>query len=148
MPRYRITRTMNERSARAFDFDAADDAEALRLLHDETGLDARLENSGVADIIDPDALDEIRCLDKFEDGALLILVDELRLKSQMPYSAPSRQFAIKVAELGEEGAYHDAIQTLDALIAEARALCGPPDYVRRHQARDHDPPSRKMARCP
>jgi hypothetical protein len=146
MPRYRITRTMNERSARTFDFDAADDAEALRLLHDETGLDARLENSGDADIIDPDALDEIRCLDRFEDGALLILVDELRLKGQMPYSAPSRQFAVKVAELGEEGAYDDAIETLDALIAEARALCGPPDHLGRRHERDHDPPSRKMAR--
>ena len=124
MPRYRITRSLNERSAMTYDFDAADDAEALRLLHDETCLDARLESSGDADIIDPDALDETRGLDKFEDGALLMLVDELSLKNQMPYSAPSRAFAAKVAGLGEEGAYTDAIETLDALIAEARLLCG------------------------
>jgi len=123
---------LNERSAMKYDFDAADDAEALRLLHDETCLDARLESSGDADIIDPDALlDETRGLDKFEDGALLILVDVLRLKSQMPYSAPSRQFALKVAELGEEGAYDDAIETLDALIAEARD--GPQDAARRSE---------------
>jgi hypothetical protein len=125
MPRYRITRSMNERSATTFDFDAADDEEALRLLHDETCLDARLESSGDANIVDPDALDETRGLDKFEDGALLMLVDELRLKSQMPYSAPSREFTAKVAELGEED-YHDAIKALDALIAEALALCGLP----------------------
>ena len=124
MPRYRITRMQNERSALTYDFDAADDAEALRLLHDEACLDARLESSGDAGIIDPDALDETRGLDKFEDGALLMLVDEVRLKSQMPYSTPSRDFAAKVAALGEEGATHDAIETLDGLIAEARALCG------------------------
>ena len=124
MPRYRITRSINERTATKFDFDAADDEEALRLLHDETGLDARLESSGDAGIVDPDVLDETRGLDKFEDGALLMLVDELCLKSQMPYSTPSRDFTAKVAELGEEGAYQDAIETLDALIAEARALCG------------------------
>jgi len=121
MPRYRITRSMNERSATTFDFDAADDEEALRLLHDETCLDARLNDAG---IVDSDILDETRSLDKYEDGAFLMLVDELCLKSQMPYSAPSRDFAAKVAELGEEGAYHDAIETLDALITEARALCG------------------------
>ena len=129
MPRYRITRMLNERSAMKFDFDAADDEEALSLLHDETSLDGRLESSclessGDADAIDLDALDETRGLDKFEDGALLMLVDELRLKSQMPYSAAARDFAAKVAALGEEGAWDDAIETLEALIAEARALCG------------------------
>ena len=124
MPRYRITRSMNERSATTFDFDAADDEEALRLLHDETCLDARLERSDDAGIVDLDILDETRSLDKHEDGALLMLVDELCVESQMPYSAPSREFTAKVASLGEEGAYDDAIETLDALIAEARALCG------------------------
>lgn len=124
MPRYRITRMLNERAATTYDFDAADDDEALRLLHDETCLDAALESSGDADVIDPDALDETRGLDKFKDGAWLMLVDELSLKSQTPYSTPSRAFAAKVAGLGEEGAYDDAIETLDALIAEARLLCG------------------------
>jgi len=124
MPLYRITRILNERSATTYDFEAADDDEALRLLHDETCLDPRLQSSGDADIIDPDALDETRSLDRLEDGAFLLLVDEHCLKSQMPYSAPSREFTAKVARLGEEGAYHDAIKTLDALIAEARALCG------------------------
>jgi hypothetical protein len=124
MPRYRITRMLNERSATKYDFDAADDAEALRLLHDDTCLDAALESSGDADVIDPDALDETRGLDRFEDGAWLMLVDELSLKSQMPYSTPSRDFAARVARLGGEGAYDDAVETLDELIAEARLLCG------------------------
>jgi len=124
MPRYRITRMQNERSALTYDFDAADDAEALRLLHDEACLDTRLESSGDADILDPDALDETRGLDKFEDGALLMLVDELSLKNQMPYSAPSREFTAEVAALGTEGAYDDAVETLGALIAKARQLCG------------------------
>ena len=124
MPRYRITRMVNERSAVTYDFDAADDEEAFRLLHDETCLDGRLESSGDADIVDPDALDETRGLDRLESGAFLLLVDDHHLKSQMPYSAPSRDFAAKVAALGEEGAYDDAIETLDAVIAKARALCG------------------------
>ena len=124
MPRYRITRFMNERSAMTYDFDAADDEEAFRLLHDETCLDVLLQGSGDADIVDPDALDETRGLDRFEDGALLMLVDEHCLKGQMPYSSPSRQFAVNVAALGEEGAYDDAIDTLGKVIAEARALCG------------------------
>ena len=64
MPRYRITRTMNERSSTKFDFDAPDDAEALRILHDENCLDALLEGSGDADIVDPNALDETRGLDR------------------------------------------------------------------------------------
>jgi len=124
MPRYRITRLLNERSATKYDFDAADDDEALRLLHDETCLDARLESSGDTGIVDPDALDETRGLDRLEDGAFLLLVDEHCLKSQMPYSTPSRDFAARVAALGEEGAYDDAIETLGTMIAEARALCG------------------------
>jgi hypothetical protein len=124
MPRYRITRMLNDRAATKYDFDAADDEEALRLLHDEACLDSRLENSGDADVIDPDALDETRGLDKFEDGAWLMLVDELSLKSQMPYSTPSRDFAARVARLGGESAYDDVVGTLDALIAEACLLCG------------------------
>ena len=124
MPLYRITRMLNERRATTYDFEAADDDEALRLLHDETCLDPRLQSSGDADIIDPDALDETRSLDRLEDGAFLMLVDEHGLKCQMPYSAPSRDFTAKVAAFGEEGAYHDAIETLDALIAEAPVLCG------------------------
>ena len=124
MPRYRITRMLNERSAMKYDFDAADDEEALRILHNEACLDTLLESSGDADVIDPDALDETRGLDRLEDGAWLMLVDVLSLKNQMPYSSPARDFAAKVAALGEEGAYDDAIETLDAVITEARALCG------------------------
>jgi hypothetical protein len=124
MPRYRIVRMQNERSATKFEFDAADDEEAFRLLHDETELDALLDSSGDSDAIEPDVYDEIRGLDRLEDGAFVMLVDEHALKNQMPYSFEARDFAAKVAALGEEGAYDDAIETLEALIAEARALCG------------------------
>jgi len=124
MPRYRIVRMQNERSATKFEFDAADDEEAFRLLHDETELDALLDSSGNSDAIEPDVYDEIRGLDRLEDGAFFMLVDEHGLKNQMPYSFEARDFAAKVAALGEEGAYDDAIETLDALIAEARTLCG------------------------
>ena len=124
MPRYRIVRMQNERSATKFEFDAAGDEEAFRLLHDETCLDALLESSGEPDSIEPDVYDEIRGLDRLEDGAFAILVEEHALKNQMPYSWEAREFAAKVAALGEEGAYDDAIETLDALIAEARSLCG------------------------
>ena len=53
---------------------------------DETCLDTRLNDAGIAN---SDILDETRGLDKFEDGALLMLVDQALLKSKMPYSAPS-----------------------------------------------------------
>lgn len=124
MPRYRITRMLNERSAMKYDFDAADDEEAFRILHNETCLDTLLESSNDADTVDPDALDETRGLDRLDDGAFVMLVDEHCLKSQMPYSSPARDFAAKVAALGSDGAYDDAIETLDAVITEARVLCG------------------------
>ena len=124
MPHYRIVRMQNERSATNFEFDAAGDEEAFRLLRDETCLDALLESSSEPDSIEPDVYDEIRGLDRLEDGAFVMLVDEHCLKNQMPYSFEARDFAAKVAALGEEGAYTDAIETLDAVIAEARALCG------------------------
>ncbi len=124
MPRYRITRMLNERSAMKYDFDAGDDEEAFRILHNETCLDVLLDSSDDADIVDPDTLDETRGLDRLDDGAFVMLVDEHCLKSQMPYSSPARDFAAKIAALGQESAYTDAIETLDAVIAEARLLCG------------------------
>ena len=124
MPHYRIVRMQNERSATTFEFDAAGDEEAFRLLHDETCLDALLQSSSEPDSIEPDVYDEIRGLDRLEDGAFFMLVDEHCLKNQMPYSFEARDFAAKVAALGEDGAYTDAIDALDAVIAEARALCG------------------------
>ena len=115
MPHYRIVRMQNERSATNFEFDAAGDDEAFRLLQDETCLDALLESSSEPDSIEPDVYDEIRGLDRLEDGAFVMLVDEHGLKNQMPYSFEARDFATKIARLGE---------ALDAVIAEARALCG------------------------
>ena len=73
MPRYRIVRMQNERSATKFEFDAADDEEAFRLLHDESELDALLDSSGDSDAIEPDVYDEIRGLDRLEDGAFVML---------------------------------------------------------------------------
>jgi hypothetical protein len=124
MPRYRITRILNERAATPYDFDAADDEEALRLLHTETSLGTFFDNPGDPEYVDPDAIDETRGLDRLDDGAFVMLVDEIRLKSEMPYSGEARDFAARVAALGEEGAYNDAIETLESIIAEARNLCG------------------------
>ena len=124
MPRYRITRILNERIAIPYDFDAACDEEAFRLLHTETSLGTFFDNPGDPEYVDPNALDETRGLDRFEDGAFVMLVDELRLKNEMPYSGEARDFAARVAALGEEGAYNDAIETLESVIAEARNLCG------------------------
>lgn len=42
----------------------------------------------------------------------------------MPYALASRQFVLNVAALAEEGAYGDAVETLERLTREARTLCG------------------------
>ena len=92
----------------------------------ETCLDTLLESSSeTPTAIDPDALDETRGLDRLEDGALAHAGRRATAsRTRCPIPSPARDFAAKVAALGEEGAYDDAIETLDAVIAEARALCG------------------------
>jgi hypothetical protein len=121
MAEYRATRFVNTREATTYDFTAASDEEALEILR--SGDD--LEWSGDADLVDCDVPDETLALDRRrDDGAYETVQDEIELPGQMPYGQPSRQFVLNVAALGEEGAYDDAIETLERLIEQARALCG------------------------
>ena len=85
---------------------------------------AVLDWSGDADLVDCDVSDEVIALDRHkDDGSYEVIEDEIELPGEMPYGQPSRQFVLNVAALGEEGAYDDAIETLEKLIEEARALC-------------------------
>jgi hypothetical protein len=121
MTEYRATRFVNTREATTYDFTAASDEEALEILR--SGDD--LEWSGDADLVDCDVPDETLALDRRKDGGGYEAVqDEIELPGQMPYGQPSRQFVLNVAALGEEGAYDDAIETLERLIEQARTLCG------------------------
>ncbi len=120
MPEYRATRFLNTREADTYRFTAETDQAARETLL----LGGNLDWSGDADLIDCDVPDEVLALDRRkEDGSYETVEDEIELPGQMPYGQPSRQFVLAVAALGEEGAYDDAIETLEKLIEEARALC-------------------------
>ncbi len=121
MPDYRATRFINTREATTYDFTAASDEEALEILRSG----GNLEWSSDADLVDCDVSDETLALDRRQDdGSYEAVEDEIELPGQMPYGQPSRQFVLNVAALAEEGAYDDAIETLERLIEHARALCG------------------------
>ena len=120
MPEYRATRFINTREADTYDFSAANDQEALETLLSR----GNLAWSGDADLIDCDVPDAILALDRRKnDGSYETVAEEIQLPGQKPYGQPSRDFVWKTAKLGEEGAYSNAIETLQALIEEARALC-------------------------
>ena len=121
MLEYRATRLINTREADTYDFTAANDEEALKLLLSASDI----EWGGDADLVDCDCPDEVLALDRRNsDGSYDILHDVIELPGQKPYASPSRDFVLSVAALGEEGAYGNAIDTLEALIEKARALCG------------------------
>ncbi len=120
MPDYRATRFINTREADTYDFTAENDQAARETLL----LGDNLEWSGDADLVDCDVPDEVLALDRRnEDGSYETVEDEIELPGERPYGQPSRDFVLKAAALGEEGAYDDAIETLEKLIDEARALC-------------------------
>ncbi len=120
MPEYRATRFIYTREADTYDFSAANDQEALETLLSGDNL----AWSGDADLIDCDLPDEVLALDRRKNGGSYETVaEEIELPGQRPYGQPSRDFVWKTAKLGKEGAYSDAIETLQALIEEARALC-------------------------
>ncbi len=120
MPEYRATRFINTREADTYRFIAESDQAALETLLPG----GNIEWSGDADLIECDVPDEVLALDRRnEDGSYETVEDEIELPGQMPYGQSSRQFVLNVAALGEEGAYDDAIETLQRLIEEARALC-------------------------
>ena len=79
---------------------------------------------------DPAAYDETLMLEKWSGdwsdatAGWAAVAEEIVLPSQMPYSGHAIVFVNKVAALRKEGAYHDAIETLEVLIREANKLCG------------------------
>jgi len=132
MPDYRATRFRNTREAGAYNFSAKDDEEA----RDALRLGDTLAWSGGADIVEPDVTDEVLALDRRkDDGSWEVVADEIELPSERPYGRASRNFVDYVARLGEEGAYDDAIATLEEVIAEARRLCGIDDGAAAAQGR-------------
>jgi hypothetical protein len=125
MPDYRATRLRNTREADAYHFSAKDDEEAREVVR-----------GGDADIVEPDVRDEVLALDRRKDGGdWEVIDDEIELPGERPYGQPSRNFVDRVARLGEEGAYDNAIETLDEIIAEARRLCGIDDGAAEAQGR-------------
>ena len=120
MPEYRATRFVNTREADTCHF-TADNDEAAR---DRLLSGNHPDWSGDADLIDCDHPDEVFALDRLgADGNYETVEDDIQLPFEMPYSQASRQFVLNVAALGEEGAYDDAIETLEHLIDLARELC-------------------------
>jgi len=121
MPEYRATRFLNTREADTYHFKAEDDEAARAVLLSGDNL----AWSGDADLIDCDVTDEVLALDRrLSDGSYATVDEEIELPGEKPYGQPSRDFAGRVARLGEEGAYDDAIETLERIIEEARHLCG------------------------
>jgi hypothetical protein len=121
MPEYRATRYVNTREADTCHFVADNDeaARAMLLCGDHP------DWSGDADLVDCDAPDEVLALDRRNgDGSYETVAEEIELPGMLPYAQPSREFVLSVAVLGEEGAYDNAIDALEALIEKARALCG------------------------
>ncbi len=120
MPQYRVTRTHNICEADTCGFSAVNDETALKIL-----LSGRHPLwSGNANLVECDFPDETLSLDRRKnDGSYETIAEQIQLPGQKPYGQPSRDFVWKTAKLGEEGAYSDAIETLQALIEEARALC-------------------------
>jgi hypothetical protein len=121
MPEYRATRFINTREADTCRFTADNDTVARDMLLSGNHPDW----SGDADLIDCDHPDEVLALDRLgADGSYETVDDEIQLPGERPYTRASRQFVLNVAALGEEGAYDDAVETLQRLIETARALCG------------------------
>ena len=121
MPEYRATRFVNTREADTCHFTAESDEAARKMLLAGNHPDW----SGDADLIDCDFPDEVIALERrCADGSYETIEEEILSDDSMPYGQAARDFVLLVASLGEEGAYDDAIETLDRLIESARTLCG------------------------
>ena len=121
MPEYRATRFINTREATTYHFKAEDDAAARAVLVSGDNLDW----SADADPVDCDVSDEFISLDRCNDSGSYETLDmEIEIPGVKPYGAPSQDFTRRVAALADEGAYHDAVETLETIIEEARTLCG------------------------
>jgi hypothetical protein len=121
MPEYRATRFVNTRDAVTAHFTAGNDEAARAMLLAGNHPDW----SGDADLIDCDFPDEVFALDRrCADGSYETVEEELLSVSSLPYGGAARDFVHLVASLGDEGAYDDAVETLERLIESARTLCG------------------------
>jgi hypothetical protein len=130
MPKYRATRFINRREAEHCRFDAVSDDQAKEILTTlNEASEIEWESCEDSDC-DPAAYDETLMLEKWSGdwsdatAGWAAVAEEILLPSQMPYSGHAIVFVNKVAALRKEGAYHDAIETLEALIREANKLCG------------------------
>ncbi len=121
MPEYRAIRFINTREPDSCYFSAENGEAARAILLSAT----HPGWSGDADLVDCDVTGEVLALDRRKaGGAYETVEDEIPLPGEMPYGQPSRDFVFKAAKLGGEGAYGDAVETLERLIEEARRLCG------------------------
>ncbi len=122
MPEYVATLAHNERHYSKFEFVAADDEKALAYLQE-------CEKAGCIpwepdnETEDADALDPVLMLDRCggKGGTREAVADEILLPGWV-YYGDLKRFAERVAALAKEGAYDDAIETLDAVIREASGL--------------------------
>lgn len=129
MPEYRATRCINTREAQTCRFTAHNDEAARDMLRSGNLPDW----DDKAELIHCDSTDETLGLDRRNpDRSYDVIIDEIQLPSEMPYSQASRQFVLNVAALAEEGAYDDAIETLEHLIDLARELCATAQPAQEH----------------
>ena len=119
MPEYVATLAQNERHYSKFEFVAADDEKALAYLRQcqEAGCIPWEPDTETGE---SDALDPILMLNHCTGrGAQREgVADEMRLPGFV-YYGDLKRFAERVAALTKEGAYDDAIETLDDVIREA-----------------------------
>jgi len=121
MPFYRVTLAENTRCYRKHDPIEAATPEAAADMARELGAWTQTEFGDTADAEEPTFfVDECD-----EDGGRLPNGKTLDLDYPgYVYKADLEQFARKIAALSQEGAYDDAIETLDDLIREASVMLG------------------------
>ena len=124
MPFYRVTLAENTRCYHKHDPIEAATPDAAADIARDLGAWTHTEFGDTADAEEPTFfVDECD-----EDGGRLPNGKTLDLDYPgYVYKAGLEQFARKIAALSQEGAYNDAIETLDDLIREARAMLGMSD---------------------
>jgi hypothetical protein len=121
MPEYRAIRFINTREPDTCYF-SAENGEAARAM---LLSGAHPGWSGDADLVECDVTGEVFALDRRKaGGAYETVEDEIPLPGEKSNGQPSRDFVSKAAKLGAEGAYDDALETLERLAAALS--CVPP----------------------
>ncbi len=124
IPDYVATLASNQRAYQTWEFQAANDDEARRFLWEREKAGAIPWDSD-GDIADADVLEPIMWLDRRIAGSRQRedVEDEIHFPGVLYYQ-DAAAFVKKVAALSEDGAYENAIETLDRLILEASTLLG------------------------